>query len=103
MVIRKSLDQNGIDEITWHLSLTAWTMVKAYTLEQISFIDWIDTRTVKRSGKYIPVRLDLRDMRYWYNIGRYKKPYTIKWIRVDEIKHIYNKRNSKKRLEEEPI
>lgn len=103
MVITRSLIPAEIDEIKSHLDLTAWTMVKAYTLKQISLLDWIDTRTVKTSGKYMPVRLDYREYRYAYNIWRYKKPYQIRWIRVDEIKFIYNKRNRKKRLEEEPI
>lgn len=38
-----------------------------------------------------------------YNRGKFKKPYAVKWIRVDEIKYIYNKRNKRHILVEEPI
>ena len=51
----------------------------------------------------MPIRVDYREYKYSYNIGRYKKPYQVRWMRVDEIKFIYNKRNRKKKLVEEPI
>jgi hypothetical protein len=36
-----------------------------------------------------------------YNRGQWKKPYAIRYIRVDEIKHIYKKRNKKTELIEQ--
>lgn len=103
MWVTRELIQRSLDEIKNHLDLTAWTMPKAYTLRQIAFLDWIDPRTVKTCGKYMPIRVDYREYKYSYNIGRYKKPYQVRWMRVDEIKFIYNKRNRKKKLVEEPI
>lgn len=103
MVITRELIPAELDEIKSHLSLTALTMPKAYTLKQISFLDGIDTRTVKTCWKYMPVRLDYREHKHFYNTWRYKKPYQIRRLRVDEIKFIFNRRNRKKKLVEEAI
>ena len=100
MVITRSLIQAEKDEIINHIEVTAWSLVKWYTLKQLSILDWIDTRTVKTSWKYIPVRIDLRENKHKYLKGQYRKPYTIKRIRVDEIKYIFDKRNKKTKLVE---
>ena len=78
-------------------------MVKAYSLRQLAVLDWVDTRTVKHSWKYIPVRIDDIYSRAQYNVSRYKKPYKIRYLRVDEIIYIYDKRNRMKKLIETPI
>lgn len=103
MVITRELIPAELEEIKNHLDLTAWTMPKAYTLKQISFLDGIDTRTVKTCWKYMPVRLDYKEHKYEYNKGRFKKPYQIRRLRVDEIKFVFNRRNRKKKLVEEAI
>lgn len=103
MWVTRELAQTSLDEIRNHLDITAWRMPKAYTLRQIAFLDWIDTRTVKTCGKYMPIRVDYREYRYAYNTWKYKKPYQVRRMRVDEIKFIYNKRNRNKKLVEEPI
>ena len=103
MAMKKNLPQRDIDSITDHLSYTSWFMVMWYNLSQLSALDWVDTRTVKRSGKYIPVRFDTCHARRERGNREAKRPYSVRRVRIDEIKHIYNKRNRRKRLEEEPI
>ena len=103
MATKKHLPQKEIDEIMNHLEATADTMVKWYTLSQLAALDGVDTRTVRNSGKYIPVRIDTHIARREFrNRWKKKKPYSIRRIRVDEIKFIFNKRNRKYKLEEQP-
>lgn len=76
-------------------------MIKAYSIGEIAFLDWIDTRTVRNSWKYIPVRFEDRTVRRDMRNGRTTRTYTERRVRVDEIKYIFNKRNQTKRLVEE--
>ena len=59
-------------------------------------MDGIDTRTIKSSGKYLPVRIDDSQNYNRYKRGILKKPYRVLYIRLDEIKHIFNKKTRKK-------
>lgn len=98
MPIKTKIDKSDLQELRDHRDNTAWELIKAYTLAQISFMDWIDTRTVKTSWRYLPIRVDT-----WESLGRFKiwktkKPYMIRYIRLDEIKAIYSKRNKWKKL-----
>lgn len=97
----KKLPQGDIDEILNHLDVTAWVLVKTYTKRQISALDSVSIDTITNSGKYIPIREDNHGTKYGYLRRGYKKPYQIKWIRVDEVKFVYNKRNKFKKLVEE--
>lgn len=96
MAIRTKINRTDLQEIRDHRDNTAKDLVKCYTLAQISFMDWIDTRTVKSSWKYLPVRIDTWQSIAWFKAWRLKKPYSIMWIRLDEIKFIFNKRTHKK-------
>lgn len=98
MVLRKSINQTDLWEIRDHLENTIWTMVKCYTLGQLSLIDWRDTRSVKTSWDYLPVRVDNWGSLSKFKNWKQKRPYMTFWIRVDEIKDLYNKRNKKKKL-----
>ena len=95
--------QKEIDAIKDHLTATAGVMVKCYTLRQLAFLDWVTPATVRHSWKYMPVRFDNRMSRADYFRWKFKRPYAVKWIRVDEIKYIYNRRNKRHKLVEEPI
>lgn len=96
MAIVKKINRADAQEIRDHRDNTAKDLVKCYTLSQISLMDWIDTRTVKTSWKYLPVRIDTwrtsSDFRKWLT----SRPYSIMWIRLDEIKFLFNKRTHKK-------
>lgn len=97
------MNQTDIWELQDHRDNTARELVKWYTLFQLSLMDWRDTRTIRNSWKYIPVRFD-----NWFSISQYKKwlqkkPYRILWLRVDEVKYIYGKRNKGKKLIEESL
>ena len=96
MPIMKKISKNDTREIRDHRDNTSKELIKCYTLAQISLMDWIDTRTVKNSPKYLPVRVD--SSRWLYRLKRWEttKAYTVKYIRLDEIKYIFNKRTWKK-------
>lgn len=101
MVLRKSINPTDLWEIRDHRDNTAKELVKAYTIAQLSYMDGIDTRAVKTSWKYIPIRVDTWLSLNWFKNWKQKKPYMTLWIRVDEIKYLYDKRNKKKKLIEE--
>lgn len=96
MPIIKSLPSSEKEELKEHRDDTSSLMLKAYTLRQLSFMDWIDTRTVKTSWRYIPIRVDTGENRYRFKRWITKKPYSVLRVRVDEIKFMFNKRTGKK-------
>ena len=96
MAIRTKINRTDLQEIRDHRDNTAKDLVKCYTLAQISFMDWIDTRTVKSSWKYLPVRIDTWQAMAWFKAWRLKKPYSVMRIRLDEIRFLFNKRTHKK-------
>lgn len=96
MPIMKKINKTDLQELRDHRDNTAHELVKCYTLAQISLMDWIDTRTVKTSWRYLPVRIDTWRTASDFRKGLTKKPYSIMRIRLDEIKFIFNKRTRKK-------
>lgn len=98
MPIVKTLPKTEKFEIKDHRDNTAKDLIKTYSLKQLSFMDWVDTRTIKSSGKYLPVRVDNSKSFYNYKIWITKKPYSIMWIRLDEVKFMFSKRNKWKKL-----
>lgn len=98
MPIIKKINRTDLQELRDHRDNTSKDLVKCYTLTQISLMDWIDTRTVKTSWRYLPVRIDTWRTASDFRKGLTKKPYSIMWIRLDEIKFIFSKRNKWKKL-----
>lgn len=96
MAIVKKVDKTDKREIKDHMENTAKDLVKCYTLSQLSIMDWIDTRTIKNSWRYLPVRIDSSKSLYAYKSWQTKKPYTTMYIRLDEVRYIFNKRTGKK-------
>lgn len=98
----KNISETDKREIRNHLETTADTMIKAYTQSQLALMDWKPIESIKHWWAYIPVRID-----WSYNLWKYKnnpnrKPYQIRYVRVDEIKALYGKRNKgRKKLIEE--
>lgn len=95
MAITKRINQTDLNEIKDHLRNTAKDLVKGYTISQLSLMDWIDTRAVKKSWKYIPIRVDTATSKYYYETRKSNKPYMTFRIRLDEIKYLFNKRTWK--------
>lgn len=98
MVVRKSINQTDLWAIKNHLESTAWEMIKWYTLAQLSLMDWRDTRTIRNSWDYLPVRVDNNNSFFCYRKWLQAKPYKTLYVRMDEIKQIFTKRNKGKRL-----
>lgn len=98
MPIIKKLTPADMQELRDHRDNTAWEMIKCYTLSELSYMDWVDTRTIKQSWRYFPVRVDTWMALYKFKKGENKKPYLNLRIRLDEIKDLYSKRNKGKKL-----
>lgn len=96
MPIVKKLSENDLFEIRDHRDNTSKDLVKLYSISQISLMDNIDTRTIRKSNRYLPVRVDSSRSMYRMRKWETNKSYVIKWIRLDEIKYIFNKRTWKK-------
>ena len=96
MTIRTKISKSDAREIRDHRDNTSGELIKCYTLSQLSLMDGIDTRTVKNSKKYLPVRIDDNQNLSRYKRGIYKKPYRVLYIRLDEIKYIFNKKSGQK-------
>lgn len=96
MPVMKKINPSDTWEIRDHRDNTSKDLVKCYTLAQLSLMDGIDTRTVKTSWRYLPVRVDNYRSYYLMRKGQAKKAYSIMRIRLDEIKFIFNKRTGKK-------
>ena len=95
MPVIKTLPSTDREELRDHRDNTSKLMIKTYSLRQLSYMDWIDTRTIKNSWRYIPVRVDTWESLYRFKRWESKKPYMIRYIRLDEIKFIFNKRTKK--------
>lgn len=98
MPIVKRVNKSDTRELRDHRDNTNWELIKCYTLSQLSFMDWIDTRTVRTSGRYLPVRVDTWTSLYKYRKWENKTPYMTFYIRLDEIRDLFKKRNKGKKL-----
>lgn len=96
MPVVKKINSTDLWELRNHRDNTAKEMLKAYTISQVSFMDGKDTRTIKASGKYFPIRVDTWQALAQYKAGDKKNPYMILRVRLDEIKYLFNKRTGKK-------
>lgn len=74
------IKQIDIDNINDHINNTSSIMIKAYTIAQISYMDWIDRNKVRNDPNYIPVRIDSTQSRLHTTKG-----YTVKYIRIKEL------------------
>ena len=92
MTIKRKLWDAQLWELKDHRNNTATECLKAYTPAQLSFMDWVDQVVVKHNKRYLPIRIDS-----WPAMDRYRrweqaKPYRIMYVRLDEIKYLFNKR-----------
>lgn len=92
MAIKTSLTPSLLFELKDHRDNTMWNLIKCYTAVQLSYMDWIDERTVKTSKKYLPVRIDSWPAMDKFRRWKQTKPYRIMYIRLDEIRALYKKR-----------
>jgi hypothetical protein len=92
MVIEKRLTDQQLFDLRDHRDNTSWELIKCYTLAQLSYMDWVDTRTVKHSSRYLPVRVDSWPAMDKYRRWLQSKPYRVMYIRLDEIRALYHKR-----------
>lgn len=92
MSIKRKLSEPQIFELRDHRDNTAWELVKCYTAAQLSYMDWVDEVVVKKSNRYLPVRVDSWPALYRYKNGENSKPYRVMYIRLDEIRALYKRR-----------
>lgn len=96
MPVVKKIPKTEVWELRDHRDNTADLYIKGYTLAQLSVMNGQDTRTIKASGKYLPIRVDDSHNLYRYKNGIVRTPYRVLRIRLDEVKHIFNKKTGKK-------
>lgn len=96
MVIKRTLSPWQVLELRDHKNNTAGELIKVYTPAQLSFLDWVDDRTIKTSKKYLPVRVDSWPAVSRFRRGEQEKMYRIMYIRLDEVRALYNKRTGNK-------
>lgn len=96
MAVKKKLSEPQMFELKDHRENTAKTLIKCYTVAQLSYMDWVDEKTVKTSKRYLPVRVDSWPALYRYRVGENTKPYRVMYIRVDEIRYIYHRKTGNK-------
>ena len=89
---------NDIDKFTLldHWENTKGDFIKCYNLKQLMYMEWKLAKTLKKNLKILPVRVDsstkLFNYREWYS----SKPYSIRYIRVDEVENMLAKMSGKK-------
>ena len=90
--IKRTLSEPQLFELRDHRDNTAWELIKVYTAAQLSYMDWVDQKTVKHSKRYLPVRVDSGPALYRFKTGENTKPYRVMYIRLDEIRYLYHRR-----------
>ena len=92
----KKLIETKRQEIYDHINNTSHDLIKCYDLTQLSVLEWKDAKYIKTDPRFLPVRIDsyIYKRRCWRR--GYTKTYVTKWIRLDEIKFIFNKRTGRK-------
>ena len=96
MTIPTTINHGDLQEIRDHIENTARDLIKWYTTRQLSIMDKQDSSKIKRNPKYLPVRIDTSQSLWEFRRWRTRKPYKIFYIRLDEIRYIFNKRTGKK-------
>ena len=83
-------------EIIDHLYNTSHELIKCYDIKQLSLIEWKAPQYIKNDPRFLPVRIDTARARNQNRAGQFRKCYSIKYIRLDEIKHIFNRKTWRK-------
>ena len=92
MAIYKELTENEELTIEDHKKHTDWELIKCYTLKQLSYMDWLDSRTIKNSPKYLPVRVDDYQSIFYFNKWQKKRLYSVRYVKVEEVEKILSKK-----------
>lgn len=96
MTIKRKLWDTQLWELKDHRDNTAWECLKAYTPAQLSFMDSVDQVVVKKSKRYLPIRIDSWPAMDRYRRWQQEKPYRIMYVRIDEIRALYHRRTGNK-------
>lgn len=70
--------------------------LKLYWLKEIMDMDKKDGRTVKKSFRYIPIRIQNAQTLYRGRTGKSEKDYTVKYILFSDLKEWFDKNHWKK-------
>lgn len=83
-------------EIIDHVYNTWNELIKCYDLRQLALIEWKDPKYIKSDPRFLPVRIDNAISRNKEKLWNKRTCYSVKYIRLDEIKHIFNKKTGRK-------
>lgn len=87
-------------EIIDHVYNTSHELIKCYDLKQLALIEWKAVQSIKKDPRFLPVRIDTAMARTKQKMWTKRNCYTVKYIRLDEIKHIFNQRTWRKLIVE---
>ena len=62
--------------------------ITSYNLKDLAELEWKHPLTIKANYKYIPIRFTSPTITKRYEQGKQKKPYAIKYIRVEDIQKL---------------
>lgn len=62
--------------------------IKSYTQVELAALEWKSRQTIKNSIRYIPVQFYNSQAKSRVNAGIQKNPYTIRYIKLDDIKKL---------------
>lgn len=73
-------------------------LLPTYTLSEIMEKEHKDSRTIKKSKRYFAVKIENYQSKYHFEHGTNKKPYSIKYIKLEDIKNLYKIKSGGERL-----
>lgn len=79
-----------------HWENTRWELIKCYTLSQLRYMEWKWVKYLRNHVKILPVRVDVWNKACLYKKGISPTPYSVKYIRVDEVEAMLTKLTWKK-------
>ncbi len=83
-------------EILDHVYNTSHELIKCYDIKQLALIEWKNVQYIKKDPRFLPVRIDTAIARNKQKMWSKRNCYTVKYIRLDEIRHIFNQRTWRK-------
>ena len=94
----KKLNKNDNFTLRDHIENSRDKMIKGYTLAQLQVMEWIGLGAVKNriSKKFIPVRFDHALKIDAYRRWKSPVPYSVKYIRLDELLSYLQRASGKK-------
>lgn len=91
----KELNETDRYTLINHIELTKGELAKCYKISQLAYMEGKTTEQIKRSPRFVPVRVDWALSLSQYKSWAHRKAYGVKWIRLDEIEYLVSQKTWK--------